>query len=141
MDNRLLGIAKKAGFLEIGEESVATAARNKKAKVILSAADASDGSKRRAHAYAEQYNIIYLVLPSTKEDLGAVVGRGAPGMLAILDAGIASRYADMLARLEPGRYDTEAETLSKMAQRVLQRRREARAHDRNKRTGKRRTGQ
>ena len=36
----LLGIAKKAGRVEIGEEPVGAAARAKKARVILVAADA-----------------------------------------------------------------------------------------------------
>lgn len=141
MDNRLLGIAKKAGFLEIGDESVGQAARAFKAKVILSAADASDRSKRQAESYAEQSGAIHLVLPSTKEELGAIIGRGSPGMLTIMDVGIASKYVSMLAALDSGQYSEAAGRLAEKAERVRQRQKEALTHIRNKRTGKRRTKQ
>lgn len=141
MDNRLLGIAKKAGLLEIGDDSVGRAARSGKAKVILSASDASEGSKRRARDYAETYGSVHLILPSTKEELGIIVGRGSPGMLTILDAGIAAKYVSMLAALNPGQYSEAAGRLAEKAERVRQRQKEALAHIRNKRTGKRRTTQ
>jgi len=141
MDIRLLGIAKKAGLLEIGDESVGHAARVGKAKVILSASDASDVSKRRARGYAEQYGSIHLVLPSSKEELGAVIGRGSPGMLAILDAGIAWKYVSMLAREDEAQYGEAADLLAGKARQAAKRKAEARAHIRNKRTGKRRTRQ
>ena len=141
MDNRLLGIAKKAGMLEIGDESVGQAARLRKAKVILSAADASDGSKRRAHGYAESCQAIHMILPSTKDELSLIIGRGSPGMLTILDAGIAAKYASMLAASDPEQYGEAAGRLAQKAERVRQRHKEAQAHLRNKRTGKRRTTQ
>jgi ribosomal protein L7Ae-like RNA K-turn-binding protein len=139
MDNRLLGIAKKAGLLEIGDESVGQAARAGKTKVILSACDASDGSKRRARGYAENYGSVHLILPSSKEDLAAIIGRGSPGMLAILDAGIASKYVSLLAREDAAQYGEIADLLAEKAERVMRRRAEAKTHLRNKRTGKRRT--
>jgi ribosomal protein L7Ae-like RNA K-turn-binding protein len=139
MDNRLLGIAKKAGLLEIGDESVSGAARVRKAKVILSACDASDGSKRRARGYAETCGSIHLILPSSKEELSAIIGRGLPGMLAILDAGIASKYVSLLAQEDAAQYGEAASRLAVKAERAIRRRAEAKAHVRNKRTGKRRT--
>jgi ribosomal protein L30E len=141
MDNRLLGIAKKAGMLEIGDESVGHAARSGKVKVILSAADASEGSKRRARSYAEACGAIHLVLPADKDELGLIIGRGSPGMLAILDAGIAAKYVSILASLDPGQYGEAAGRLAEKAERVRQRQKESLAHLRNKRTGKRRTTQ
>jgi ribosomal protein L7Ae-like RNA K-turn-binding protein len=139
MDNRLLGIAKKAGFLEIGDESVASAARLGKSKVILSAADASDGSKRRARGYAETYGSIHLILPSRKDELGAIVGRGSPGMLTITDAGIAAKFVSLLAVYDPVQFNDAAALLSEKAKNVMQRRKEAKLHEKNLRTGKRRT--
>jgi ribosomal protein L7Ae-like RNA K-turn-binding protein len=141
MDNRLLGIAKKAGLLEIGDESVGHAARDRQAKVILSAADASDRSKRQARGYAETSGAIHLILPSTKEELSLTVGRGSPGMLTILDVGIAAKYVSMLAATDPGQYGEAAGRLAEKAERVRQRQKETLAHLRNKRTGKRRTAQ
>lgn len=139
MDNKLLGIAKKAGLLEIGDESVEHAARSRKAKAILSASDASESSTRRAKGYAEKSGAIHLTLPFTKEALAAVIGRGSPGMLAILDAGIAAKYVSMLAQEYPDRYGEAASLLANKAERALKRRKEAKAHLKNIRTGKRRT--
>lgn len=141
MDNRLLGLAKKAGLLEIGDDSVSQASRLKKTPLILSASDASDGSKRRARGYAEQSDSIHLVIPSSKEELSALIGRGSPGMLAILDTGIAARYAAMLALEDEALYGPAAGQLADKAQRLLKRQAEAKAHLKNKRTGKRRTKQ
>lgn len=139
MDNRLLGIAKKAGMLEIGDDSVGHAARLGKVKVILSAADASEGSKKRARSYADSCGSIHLILPATKDELGFIIGRGSPGMLAILDSGIAAKYVSMLAASDPNQYGEAAGRLAEKAERVRQRQKEAMAHLRNKRTGKRRT--
>ena len=139
MDNRLLGLAKKAGLLEIGDESVGQAARARKAKLILSAVDASERSIRQARNYAEQCDAIHLVLPSTKEELSTIIGRGSPGMLAIMDIGLATTYASMLAELDPGQYSEAAGRLAEKAERVRQRQKEALTHLKNKRTGKGRT--
>jgi hypothetical protein len=78
MDNRLLGLAKKAGLLEIGGESVGHAARLGKARVILSAGappTTQNGGRRLCRP----------VRPDTpcaavdKEELGAVVEEAHPG--------------------------------------------------------------
>ena len=49
----MLGLAKKAGRVEIGEEPVGAAARARKARVILVAQDAGPSSQRRAFSFAE----------------------------------------------------------------------------------------
>lgn len=139
MDNKLLGLAKKAGLLEIGDESVEHAARLGKAKAILSASNASDGSKRRAKGYAEKYGAVHVTLPFTKEELAAVIGRGSPGMLTILDVGIAAKFVSTLAQEYPEGYGEAACLLAERAERVLKRKKEAKAHIKNIRTGKRRT--
>lgn len=139
MDNTLLGLAKKAGLLEIGGESVGHAARLRKARVILSACDASDSSKRKAGTYAERYGLIHLVLPSTKEELGAIVGRGSPGIMTILDAGLAAKYVSTLAKTDPVQYGAAAAKLEDMAERKRKRRKEALSKGRNKQTCRGRT--
>ena len=49
----LIGLAKKAGKLEVGEEPVGAAARSKHARLILIASDAADNTRRRALHFAE----------------------------------------------------------------------------------------
>ncbi|MDR1217379.1 MAG: hypothetical protein LBJ99_02205 [Oscillospiraceae bacterium] len=99
MDNNLalLGIAKKAGLLAEGGELVSVAARDKKARVILSASDASDRSKRRAERLAAESGASRVELRFTKAELGAALGKGSPGMIAVNDAGLAAKLVSLLA--------------------------------------------
>ena len=60
---RYLGIARKAGFLELGEENTGAAVRGSKAKVVFLAADASDNARRRAEGFVYGKNIPLLTLP------------------------------------------------------------------------------
>ena len=49
----MIGLAKKAGQVAIGEEPVGAAARAKDARVILVAQDAAPGSVRRAMSFGQ----------------------------------------------------------------------------------------
>jgi len=100
----LLGIAKKAGFLAIGSEQTAISARQGKAHLILSASDASDGTLRRAKANAEQFEIKYFLTKYTKFELGSITGRGSPGVLAILDKGLAESFEKKLTETVEGTF-------------------------------------
>ncbi len=143
MDNILgiLGIAKKAGFLEIGSDSVGWAAQSGKARLILSAADASEGSKNNARIYAENSGAEHVVVPYTKIELAGVIGRGTPGMAAITDIGMACGFISKLAAAYPERYSGAAGRLEEKYERIRKRRPGSQAHDRNNGTGKRRTKQ
>jgi ribosomal protein L30E len=94
----MLGIARKAGMLAIGSEDVAAAARSRKAKAILTASDASESARRRAARDSEFCGATHTVLPYTKYQLGNITGRGSPGTLAILDAGLAARFLEGLTQ-------------------------------------------
>ncbi len=131
-----LGLCLKAGKLEIGEESCGAAARAKKARLLLSASDAAHGSLMRAQNFAETAKAPHVLLPFTKAELGAAVGRGTPGMLAVTDYGLAAAFTERLASECPGRYDEAAALLQAAAVRALQRKREKQRHAENKRKGK-----
>ena len=100
---RLLGVARKAGRVEVGEEPVGAAARVHQAKVILTAADGADNSIRRAAHFAEAGKIQALPTPYTKGELGGAVGRSACTMLALTDIGLAAAIAEKLAQADPER--------------------------------------
>ena len=121
----LLAIAKKAGLLQIGADSVTQAAERGKARLILAAADASDRSVRGAQAAAEAANVPCVRLPDTMEELGSLVGRGTPGILAVTDIGLASAFLKKLNAELPDRYGEEAALLEKRAARAAQRKRAA----------------
>ena len=136
---RMLGIARKAGFLEIGEEAVGTAARAKKARLILSAADASANSRHRAVNFSKAGGVPELVVPFTKEELGMALGKGTPAMLTITDIGLASSFLSKLNAESMGKYEELRELFEKKAKRVMERRKKAKADADPISVGKRRT--
>ena len=71
----MIGLAKKAGRVEIGEEPVGSAARSRHARVILVASDAAAGSVRRAYAFAQTGACLCLTIPADKDALGRALGR------------------------------------------------------------------
>ncbi|MEI3132418.1 MAG: hypothetical protein V8S92_09280 [Oscillospiraceae bacterium] len=66
----LLGLARKARKLEIGEEPCGIACRSGKAKLLLIAHDAGDHTFRRARSYCRAGKPPYLCVPFTKDELG-----------------------------------------------------------------------
>lgn len=131
----LLGIAKKAGKLEIGEEPTGAAARARQAKLILVARDAADNTFRRVRHFAEAGNVIWISVPATKEELGRAVGRTSCAMLAVIDVGIAAAVARQLAARDPEKYAITAERLAEQSAKALQRQREKRQHEKNRKKG------
>jgi len=102
---QLIGMAKKAGLLAVGGEAVAIAARQGKARLIVSASDASGGSIRRARNSAETGGAEYIDVRYTRFELGQTAGRGSPGTIAFLEAGLAAGFVKGLADGDPGQYE------------------------------------
>ena len=125
---RLLGIARKAGRVEVGEEPAGAACRARQARLLLVAADAADNSVRRAAHFAEAGKVPWLRAPWDKGTMGGAVGRSACAMLALTDAGLAAALAEKLAQAHP-EAAAAAEELSGKAARALQRQKEQRAHE------------
>lgn len=135
----MLGLAKKAGRVEIGEEPVAAAVRARKARVLLVAGDAGPSSQRRAFSFAQTGGCLCLTLPAEKDALGRALGRTSVAMCAVTDIGFAGAIVKKLAAMEPERYGAAAAQLDIKAQRAMERRAEQQRHEKNLRQGKRRT--
>lgn len=132
----LIGLAKKAGKLEVGEEPVGAAARSKHARLILIASDAADNTRRRALHFGEAGECICLEIPPTKEDLGRALGRTSCALLALTDIGFAEAVAKKLAESDEAHYGEAAKRLTIKAARAAERRKELKQHEKNVRTGK-----
>ena len=132
----LLGLARKAGKLEIGEEPVGALCRARHARLVLLAGNAAPNTYRRAAHFGEAGNVLHISLPHSKEELGFCFGRGSVAMLALSDAGLAASLLDKLAAMDPDRYGPAAAQLRTKADKMLQRQREKRQHEKNLRTGK-----
>jgi len=137
MDNilNMVGLALRAGRLEVGEEPVGKACRARACRLILVARDAADPTFRRVRHFADAGQCLWISVPYSKEELGAAVGRTVCAMAAITDTGFAEAIARKLAAADPEKYGQTAQQLSVKAQRAAQRRKEQEAHERNLRHG------
>lgn len=133
----LIGLAQKAGRLAVGEEPTGAAARARDARLILVAADAAENSVRRVRHFADAGQCLWCRIGADKDALGRAVGRSSCAMLAVTDIGFAEAIAKKLAEGDE-RFTETAEKLAVKARRAAERRREAEAHERNVRTGKKR---
>ena len=104
---RLLGLARRARLLEIGEEPVGIACRGGKCP--------------------------YICVPYTKDELGDGLGCNACALCAFTDPAFAKSFLEALG--DEAHAEILAQ-LTVQAQRVLKRRQEAQAHRKNVKTGK-----
>ena len=141
MDNILsmLGLAHKAGKVEIGEEPVGSAARAKKARVIFLAEDAAPSTRRRAKSFAETGSCILLPIPAEKDDMGQVLGRTSCAMCAVTDMGFAAAIGEKLAAMDSVKYGAAATALRQKADKLAQRKAETKRHEKNIKSGKKKT--
>jgi len=136
MDRALnyIGLARKAGLVELGEEPVGAVARARKARLVVVAQDATDHTWRRAKSFVSGSEQICLKIPYSKDQLGQAVGRSELALAAFTDPALALAFLKALG--QPERYKAELESLDKLSARIRQRKKEADAHKRNKAKGK-----
>lgn len=132
----MIGLAKKAGLVEIGEEPVGSAARAKHARVILVAGDAAASSVRRAYSFAQSGSCLCLTIDATKDELGGALGRTSCAMAAVTDIGFAEAIVKKLAAMDETRYGAAAAQLQVKAKRAAERKAEKLQHEKNVQQGK-----
>ena len=130
----LLALARKAGLAELGEEPVGAITRALKGCLVLVARDASDHTWRRAKSFVAGTDQQCVRLPYTKEEVGFAIGRQELAIAAITDAKLALSLVQALDQEE--KHKAVIEVLSEKATRLAKRQAEAKAHQRNKRFGK-----
>jgi len=114
-DLQLIGIARKAGLLAVGLDASLATARLGRASAVLVTNDASTGASKRARISAEECGAVFAVLPYTKSELGNITGRGSPGTIALLDAGLAAEILKSISKAMPERYEKDIEYLKDKA--------------------------
>ena len=137
MDKALnyMALARKAGRIELGEEPVGAAARAQHARLVVVASDASDHTWRRAKSFVAGTSQECVKVPFTKDELGMAIGRTSLAIAAFTDPALALAFVKALPP-QP-EYASVLENLSTRTKRIAQRQSEEKAHQRNKRTGKR----
>ncbi len=129
-----LSLARKGSNIELGEEPCGAAARAGHARLVVVAGDASPHTWRRAKSYVAGTDQQCLKVPFSKDDMGAAIGRDSLAMAAFTDAALALAFVKALDDPESTREVQAA--LEEKAKRLRQRQIEAKAHQRNLRTGK-----
>lgn len=134
----LLGLMRKANAIAVGETNTGGAVRAGKAKLLLLAADASDNARSRARGFTHGRDIVTVTLPFTKDEIAAHVGVSGCAMAAITDIGFANAFMKSLAAAVPEGYDESTAEIQRRFEKADRRKKEAAAHEKNKRIGKRR---
>ena len=134
MDKALnyVALARKAGRIELGEEPVGAAARAQHARLVIVAADASDHTWRRAKSFVAGTEQLCIRIPHDKDQLGEAVGRSSLAIAAFTDPAMALAFVKCLPEQDPA----VLENLDRRTRRIAQRQKEEKAHQRNKRIGK-----
>ena len=136
MDKALnyMALARKGGRIELGEEPVGAAARAQHARLVVVASDASDHTRRRAKSFVAGTQQACITAPYTKDQMGQAVGRQSLAIAAFTDPAMALAFVKALP--QPENYSEIMENLDKRTKRIRQRRAEEKAHQRNKKLGK-----
>ena len=101
---------------------------------MVLAQDAGDSVRHRSDYFIRSGKPPRIVLPFSKEELGAAVGRNVCPIAALTDVSLARAFVASLD--EPERYSDVLELLTQATARVERRRREKKAHENNLRRGK-----
>lgn len=134
----LLGLMRKANAIAVGETNTGGAVRAGKAKLLLLAADASDNARSRARGFTHGRDVVTVTLPFTKDEIAAHVGVSSCAMAAITDIGFANAFMKSLAAAVPEGYDESTAEIQRRFEKADRRKKEAAAHEKSKRIGKRR---
>ena len=133
-----LGIARKSGGIETGEDNSSGLVKAGKARLLLVARDTSDGAKRRAEGYVFETGCVLVEVPFTKDEIAAITGKSGCSMAAITDLGLATAFAKALAEEFGESYSGVYESLRETKERIEKRRAGKPAAGRGSKTGIRR---
>lgn len=118
---QLLGIARKGGRLEAGEEPSELLARSGKARLVIAARDAAAGTLRRIQNHLTGTKQLFVQVPYTKEELGHAVGKSACAVCTLTDYALALGFVRSLNERDPA-LETE---LARRAERIKRRKAKA----------------
>ena len=94
-EDRLIGLAMKAGKMSTGSNSCVTSIRDGKAKLVLLACDASENTKKQIQDKCSFYDVP-LFFHLTKTALGRLVGKEERSAIAVTEEGFAQAIIGIL---------------------------------------------
>lgn len=130
----LLGLARKGGNIELGEDNCAMACRGSKAKLLILARDAGDSVSHRAGYFVRSGKPPLIRVDYTKDEIGTALGRNVCPIAAVTDVRLALAFVKAMG--DDVRWAKVLSVLEEGAARVEKRRQEEKAHQRNLRFGR-----
>ena len=130
----LLGLARKGGNIELGEDGCAAACRSSKARLLILASDAGDSVSHRAGYFVRSGKPPLIRVDYTKDEMGTALGRNVCPIAAVTDVRLALAFVKAMG--DDARWAKVLSVLEEGAARVEKRRQEEKAHQRNLRFGK-----
>lgn len=91
----LLGLARRAGKMTLGFDAVCSSAAKKESKLILAAADVSEGTMRKLTNHLSGNEIDIREMPYGMEAINAAIGKPVR-LISINDSGFAERLNQLL---------------------------------------------
>ena len=92
----LLGLARRAGKLQTGEETVSSMLAEKHARLTVLASDAGEAVARKVRGLAAGSRQRVLTIPYDKLTLGAALGRPVVSVAAFADVSLALAFVKAL---------------------------------------------
>ena len=135
----LLGLMRKAGAVQLGEDKALDAVQTGKVRLLLLSADASDRARRHAEAMQNGRRFQLIETHYSRETLGEALGVGNCAMAAVTELGFANALMKELAAQQPERYAGAAEETARRLDKADRRKRETAERKGSKRNVKRRT--
>ena len=120
----LIGMMRKASALVIGEDRVSEAVQQGRVKILMMPSDAGNRVREYAAHAVENRHLQMIELPYQTEMLSAAVGLSNCQIAAVTDLGFAKAVISMLVKQNPGRYETEAESINRRFEKRERRKRE-----------------
>lgn len=109
----LLGLARRAGKLEVGEALTAETVAAGKARAIFLASDIGEATRRKVMRHEERVPVF--TMPHDKETLGASLGFPGCAVCCLTDVGMARAAGEQLAPLSEANAAAAARTAEKEA--------------------------
>lgn len=98
MNNRilsLLGLARRAGRLTLGNDAVLESIKEEEAKLILLAQDLSARTVKGIQPAAQQAGVPLVCIAETMDEIGMALGKRV-GVIAVNDQGFAAKLTELV---------------------------------------------
>ncbi len=134
MDRALsyLGLARRGGNLQIGDELVQAAIRAGRARLVIVAKDAGEHTLRRAQNLGQSWNVPVTTGPWSKLDLGLAFGTRSCALAALTEPRLALAF---LQAMDSPPDESVMQRVQAMADRAARHQQEIRTHEKNVRHG------